>query len=134
MSKCQKCGGVHPAITCTEIPSDEMVTVQCGDHKFHGTLGAALQHLGFYMEELQCAKRQVVQRDGTITRLNGTIAEFRDDNDRLRGLVSAYQDLVIYYEDDHERSTYGDDDIPAELLKLEQAIDVASGAKENEDV
>jgi hypothetical protein len=51
---------------------------------------------------------------------------------RLRELVDALDDLLDWYEDEHERSCYGDGDVPAELVDLEQAVYKARAALEGE--
>lgn len=40
-------------------------------------------------------------------------------------VISAQSDLIMWYEDDHERDCYEDSNVPPELLELEQAIDAA---------
>lgn len=45
----------------------------------------------------------------------------------LLKLVNALEEVVEYYADDHERSTYDFEDLPEELQEAEKAVNKAYG-------
>ena len=59
------------------------------------------------------------------------VARLRKENATLRAVQDAQSAIISWYEDDHERHERDDSDVPADLLKLEAALEAAKAqAKE----
>jgi len=52
--------------------------------------------------------------------------------ERLQAIVQAQDNLIDWYENEHERSCYDDVDIPEDLRELEEAIKAAEGEGNDE--
>lgn len=61
----------------------------------------------------------------TIGQYKRTNHELWEQNTRLRAETAALRALVAYYENEMNRSSYAADQLPKELLALEQAVDAA---------
>ena len=54
------------------------------------------------------------------------MTEAADEIKRLRVIIDAQQAVIDYYEGEHDRFNYADEDVPEELRELEQQLQAAN--------
>ena len=50
---------------------------------------------------------------------------------KLKDIISAQQDLINWYEEDHGRWEYEDEDVPRDVLDFEQKLEAAKKSCQN---